>query len=530
MHADLLALGVAFLFGFGARIVNLPPLVGYLVAGFVLYGAGMESSIALQNFAEMGVTLLLFSIGLKLRLGNLLMKQIWGVASLHMVITVAAAAIFVYLLGIAGLTYFIGLDFKLVLLVAFALSFSSTVFAVKVLEEKGEMGSLYGRISIGILIMQDIAAVVFLAASIGKVPSVWALLLLALIPLRPLLHKMLEKSGHGELQVLFGLTLALGGALVFEFAGVKGDLGALILGILMASHPRASELSRQLLGFKDLFLVGFFLIIGMSGPVQLDALWVALILLILIPFKTALFMALTSIFQLRSRTAFLTSLSLANYSEFGLIVISVGVSNGWIGNEWLIIIAIALSISFILAAPLNAASYTLYTRFKNKLARIETSQRIEEEKDIDPGDAEVIILGMGRVGTGAYDSIRAQMGDVVLGMDADDLTVEKHHQDGRRVMLGSATDSDQWERVHLDSNKVKLVLLAMPKFEENLYAAEQLKTIGYTGKLAAIAKYSDEITALQEAGVDRAYNLYAQAGTGFADDVYEQLMRNGDQI
>lgn len=241
-------------------------------------------------------------------------------------------------------------------------------------------------------------------------------------------------------------------------------------------------------------------------------------------------MALTSIFQLRSRTAFLTSLSLANYSEFGLIVISVGVSNGWIGNEWLIIIAIALSISFILAAPLNAASYTLYTRFKNKLARIETSQRIEEEKDIDPGDAEVIILGMGRVGTGAYDSIRAQMGDVVLGMDADDLTVEKHHQDGRRVMLGSATDSDQWERVHLDSNKVKLVLLAMPKFEENLYAAEQLKTIGYTGKLAAIAKYSDEITALQEAGVDRAYNLYAQAGTGFADDVYEQLMRNGDQI
>ena len=528
MHADLLALAVAFLFGFGARIVNLPPLVGYLVAGFVLYGAGMESSVRLENFAEMGVTLLLFTIGLKLRLGSLLMKQIWGVASLHMMITVAVAAMFVYLLGIAGLSYFSGLDFKLVLLIAFALSFSSTVFAVKVLEAKGEMGSLYGRIAIGILIMQDIAAVIFLAASLGKVPSAWALLLLTLIPLRPLLHRLLEKAGHGELQVLFGLTLALGGALVFEFAGVKGDLGALILGILMASHPRASELARQLLGFKDLFLVGFFLIIGMSGPLELDALWVALILLILVPFKTALFMALLSGFQLRSRTSFLTSLSLANYSEFGLIVISVGVSNGWIGNEWLIIIAIAMSISFILAAPLNAASYTLYSRLKHKLTSIESSQRIEEEKDIDPGDAEVIILGMGRVGTGAYDSIRAHMGDVVLGMDADDLTVEKHHQDGRRVMLGSATDSDQWERVHLDPHKVKLVLLAMPKFEENLYAAEQLKAIGYAGKLAAIAKYADEITALQEMGVDRAYNLYAQAGTGFADDVYQQLMSSGD--
>jgi hypothetical protein len=69
----------------------------------------------------------------------------------------------------------------------------------------------------------------------------------------------------------------------------------------------------------------------------------------------------------------------------------------------------------------------------------------------------------------------------------------------------------------------------MPKFEENLYAAQQLRTIGYKGKLAAIAKYSDEISALQEAGVDRAYNLYAEAGTGFADDVYGQLMTSGDQ-
>ncbi|MEN8801974.1 MAG: cation:proton antiporter, partial [Thiogranum sp.] len=270
MQADIIAIAIAFILGFGVRFVGLPPLVGYLIAGFSLYAAGMRPSVTLLEFSEMGVTLLLFSIGLKLRLGSLLMPQIWGVASLHMALTVALSALFLYALGIAGLSLFAGLDLQLLILIAFALSFSSTVFAVKVLEGKGEMGPFYGRIAIGILIMQDIAAVIFLAVSTGKIPSPWALLLFALIPLKPVLHKMLEKSGHGELQVLFGLTLALGGAQVFEIAGVKGDLGALILGILLASHVRASELARQLLGFKDLFLVGFFLNIGLSGPLELD--------------------------------------------------------------------------------------------------------------------------------------------------------------------------------------------------------------------------------------------------------------------
>ena len=524
MQADIIAIAVAFILGLGMRSVGLPPLVGYLIAGFILYGAGMRASVTLQEFSEMGVTLLLFSIGLKLRLGSLLMPQIWGVASLHMAITIGVAALSIYILGIAGLTVFAGLDFQLQILIAFALSFSSTVFAVKVLEGKGEMGSLYGRIAIGILIMQDIAAVIFLAASTGKIPSPWALLLLALIPLRPVLHAMLEKSGHGELQVLFGLTLALGGAQLFEMAEVKGDLGALILGVLLASHERASQLARQLLGFKDLFLVGFFLTIGMSGPLQVQAIWIALLLLLLVPLKTILFFVLLNGFHLRARTSLLASLSLANYSEFGLIVAAIAVSSGWLAGEWLIIIAIALSLSFIIAAPVNTAAHVLYARFRDALVGFESPRRIAEEEVLDPGDADVIVIGMGRVGSVAYDHIRRQLGDVVLGVDIDEQRVQTLRESGRRVMCGSATDPDHWERVRLDARKVKLILLAMPKYEENLFATEQLKTLGYSGKIAAIAKYPDEIAALQEAGVDRAYNLYAEAGAGFAEDVCDELL------
>ena len=103
-------------------------------------------------------------------------------------------------------------------LLAFALSFSSTVFAVKVLEERAQIKSHFGRVAIGILVIQDLAAVIFLAASAGKTPSVWALALLALIPLRHVLYRLLDRSGHGELLVLFGLVLALGSAELFDLA------------------------------------------------------------------------------------------------------------------------------------------------------------------------------------------------------------------------------------------------------------------------------------------------------------------------
>jgi len=96
---------------------------------------------------------------------------------------------------------------------------------------------------------------------------------------------------------------------------------------------------------------------------------------------------------------------------------------------------------------LNTAAHALYARFRAVLAGFESHRRIAEEEVIDPGDADVIVIGMGRVGSVAYDHIRRQMGDVVLGVDMDDETVETLKDSGRRVMLGSATDFDHWARV-----------------------------------------------------------------------------------
>ena len=151
------ALAVAFLLGFGARVIGLPPLIGFLAAGFVLNAIGIEGDEIIEKVGDIGVMLLLFAIGLKLK--------VKGGASLHMLCVVAVLSVVFYSLALAGFSLFASLSLQTAVLLAFACSFSSTVFAVKVLEEKGEGGALHGRTAIGILIMQDIYAVIFLTAS-----------------------------------------------------------------------------------------------------------------------------------------------------------------------------------------------------------------------------------------------------------------------------------------------------------------------------------------------------------------------------
>ena len=270
---DPISIAVAFLLGFVARQIKLPPLVGFLIAGFVLQQFGVESGPTVKEAADLGVTLLLFTIGLKLKIKSLIQPEVWGGATVHCLISVVLFGLCFYGLAIIGFSVFAGLDLATAALVAFALSFSSTVFAVKVLEEKGEMPALHGRTAIGILIMQDVFAVVFLTVSTGKVPSIWAFALLGLFLLRPALSYLLDHIGHDELLPLFGLFSALAlGVYTFGLVGLKPDLGALILGMLMAGHKRAAEIADSLFSFKEIFLVGFFLNIGLSETPTLNSL------------------------------------------------------------------------------------------------------------------------------------------------------------------------------------------------------------------------------------------------------------------
>jgi len=188
--------------------------------------------------------------------------------------------------------------------------------------------------------------------------------------------------------------------------------------VLPSGTPRASELAKALMGFKEIFLVGFFLSIGLSGTPSFDALACALLLLLFLPLKSVFFMLLFTRFHLRARTSFLSSLSLSSYSEFGLIVGGVAVAKGWLSYDWLVILAIAMSISFGLSAVVNGRAQALVDSFRHRLRRFETGHVLPYDNPIDPGDAEIVVFGMGRLGSGAYDSLVTRYGPVVLGIDA----------------------------------------------------------------------------------------------------------------
>ena len=515
---DVAWISLAFALGFAARLIRLPPLVGFLATGFILNSLGIASGEVLQKLADLGITLLLFTIGLKLNLKMLLRPQVWAVTSLHIGLVIAIFGLGIFGMALLGAPLFTNLDFKLALMLAFALSFSSTVFVAKALEDKGEMKSLHGRIAIGILVMQDIAAVVFLAASTGKVPEVWALLLLLLIPMRPLFHKLLQQAGHGELLILYGLVLALGGAEVFEIAGVKDDLGALFMGVLISTHPKATEMAKTMLGFKDLFLVGFFLSIGMAGQLSLEAFVIGALLVPFVFIKSALFYGLMTRFKLRARTSLLATLILSNYSEFGLIVAAIGVSSGWLHADWLVVIAIALSLSFVVASPLSVRDDSVYRRYRSLWLKFQHKQRLPDDPLLDIRNATIAIFGMGRVGTGAYDKMYELHGDTVVGVDFDADRVRKHQQAGRNVMRGAPSDPDFWDTV--DTNHgIELVMLALPTLTANLDALEQLRVVDFKGRIAATARYPDEEAYLREAGATAVFNIYAEAGVGFAGHV-----------
>ncbi len=319
--------------------------------------------------------------------------------------------------------------------------------------------------------------------------------------------------------MLLGLALAVGvGAEAFDRVGVKADLGALVIGFTLANHSRAPELAKTLLDLKDVLLIGFFLSIGLGGPPAGPDLVLALVVLALLPLKTAGFVALITTFGFRARTAWHTSLSLASYSEFGLIVALIGVERSMIDEQWTSSIAVAVAASFVVASPLNTKRYELYARVQPLLARFERPVIQPDDALIEPhDDAQVIVFGMGRIGAGAYDELVIRRGDVVLGVDRSTVTVEANVEAGRRVVRGDALDVEFWGRLCLDP-RIDLVVLAMSDHEANLVAVKWVREFLLTVQIAATATQDDEVDQLEHAGVDVARNLYGEAGQGLADD------------
>ncbi|WFP50578.1 cation:proton antiporter [Methylomonas sp. EFPC3] len=501
---ELIWISAAYLTGLVASRLSFPPLVGYLAAGYALNALGVAPLADLNHIAEIGIELLLFSVGLKLKPASLIRREVISVGGAHLLMTTFFSALVFFWLErhVTG-----------GLVLGVSLAFSSTVLAIKVLEDNGELSSLHGRDVMSILILQDIVAIGLLAVAEGKQPTHWALALFLLPLLRPLAHRMLAASRSSELLLLLGVTLALAGGVAAEKSGISADIGALLTGIMLANHAKIHELTDRLWSLKELFLVAFFLQIGISDLPSREQVFMALQLLALLPVQGILFFGLFLFAGLRARTAFVSTLALTTYSEFALITTRAVVDANLLPGEWNAVISLAVAGSLAFAAPLNRYSHVLFSWFEPFLVRFEKKTGNPDRLPESFGVAEWLVIGMGRTGVSAYQALSAQEQRVV-GLDADPTVLENLLAEGRRVVYGDAEDSELWSGLRLE--RMKGVVITVPDVETRLLAISQLRKRGFKGRIGTLCHHQDEEPELNRAGADFVIHPLVEAGNQLA--------------
>jgi predicted Kef-type K+ transport protein len=525
IYIDALWLSIAFLSGIAMKKVNLPPLIGFLATGFLLNYFGFTDGNlqdVIETLSNLGITLLLFTIGLKIKLSELLKKEVLVTTSVHIVLASLSFGGLIFLLSYFSLPLLDGVSWKTALLIGVALSFSSTVFIIKTLEQRGEITSRHGRFAISVLIIQDLFAVIFLTLSKTEWPSIWVLTLpIYLYILRFVLSRLLSQMGHGELLTIFGFFAPfIGGALAFDFINLKYDLGALVVGMLLVNHARSNELYDRMMSYKDFFLVGFFINIGLQGIPTLSNFVIAGILLFGIFLKGALFFKLFSFFNLRARSNFLTSMYLSNYSEFGLIIGSVAVTSGLMSSDWLVTLALAMSFSFLLSAPIVERSYELFDRFKKHIQHWNHNSSNIDDQPYISGKIKFIVVGLGSIGMPAYLRLLNEFKGCVIGVDYNQEKIDNLKKDKLQAVWGDATDREFWE----ESNwiAVEFVVLAMSDYASNVNSLKQINKLENRNfKVGVICHYEDEKQKFKSLGADLIYHYKTEVGEDFADHAIE---------
>jgi glutathione-regulated potassium-efflux system ancillary protein KefC len=510
---ELIWVGAAYLAGLITSRLHFPPLVGYLMAGYVLNISGVEPNETLKHLADIGIELLLFTVGLKLKLSSLLRREVLSVGTLHLLVVTVVSA----------LVYF-GFNGQVTggLVIGVSLAFSSTILAIKVLEDSGELSTLYGRDVLSILILQDIFAIGLLAVANNKQPSPWALCLLLLPFLRPLAYRLLNASRDAELKLLLGIVLALAGGVLAQKAGISSDIGALLMGVMLAGHADIDDLSKKLWGLKETFLAAFFLQIGLADLPGYDEILQVLELVSLLPLQGILFFALFLLVGLRARTAFVSALALMTYSEFALITSSVVVKADLLPPAWESVIGLAVALSLAIAAPLNRFSHRIFSFLEPGLVRFERKVDHLDKLPTSIGGAEWLVVGMGRTGMSAYLAFKQQ--DMrVLGLDADPINLKNLLADGRRVIYGDAEDSALWENLPLA--KVKGIILTMPAFEVRSSSIRQLKNLQFTGSIGTVCFHDHEEKELSGLGATFVIHPLIEAGKQLTENMLTSVYK-----
>jgi len=508
----------AALIGALALWLRQPLIIAFILVG-ILEGPAVLGWVTAADqidlLAKIGIALLLFVVGLKLDLR--LIRTLGPLA----VVTGLGQMTFSSVVGYLAVRGF-GMEPVAALYVAAALAFSSTIIVVKLLSDKREIDALQGRTAVGILIVQDIVVIVLLltltafgagSEATGPWEGTAAVLAKAIvfvvalgIAMRYLLPRLLHRlAASQELLVLFGIAWAVALAAGAEAMDFSKEVGAFLAGVSLASTPYREALGARLVSLRDFLLLFFFIDLGAGLDLGLlgaqVGVAVALSLSVLLG-KPLIIMGILGALGYRSRTGFLTGLSLAQISEFSLILAALGFGLGHIDSQTTSVITLVGIITIALSTYLTLYAHPLYERVGRWLTKFERQMPHPEETVDELGAAqppEVILFGLGRYGGEIARRLRDR-GWNLLGIDFDPYVVRSGRRQGLRVRYGDAHDPELL--AHLPLQHAKWVISTAPEREVNLALLSALRSHGYKGDVALRAHTAADAEVLEGARAD----------------------------
>lgn len=499
--------------------IRQPLIIGYIISGII---AGhyflniITAGSGIELFSKLGIIILLFTIGLNLDPNT--MKEVGRDSILGGLLQVLFTSLFGFLLS------FYILHFSLItsVFVSLALSLSSTIIVLKILSDKGQIDKLHGKISVGILLLQDIlSAVILVVLSIfkkdtyipiaggeGMVVTTFIVKIIILVLIYLLLRNFVLRrsvaifASSQETLLLFGLGTAFLMAYIFYGFGFSLEIGALFAGVALASSNFAKEISSRLKPIQDFFIALFFVFLGANLLVENPShilIPVIIFTLFVIIVKLLVTFFVLNLFGHRTRTSFYVAVSLTQVSEFSLIMLALVAGEGYIDKNIVSIITIVAMISISISAYMMVYVEDFYSHMRRLFKRLEIRKNNFKIVKDEAKDLDAVIFGFDRIGHEFVDVFK-KLDYKYLVIDINPTYIERAIESGATAIYGDAEDLG-----FLEENNIllsKMVISTIPNFKTNLYLVENYKKKNTEGIIVAIAHDEAKSKALYEAGAN----------------------------
>jgi Kef-type K+ transport system membrane component KefB/voltage-gated potassium channel Kch len=500
------------------RVLRQPLIVGYIISG-ILVGPLVLDILPpggiMELFSTFGVAFLLFLVGLSLS-----PKVIKDVGKISLV-TGLGQVVFTSVIG-----YFIcvwmGFSAMASIYISVALTFSSTIIIMKLLSDKEALEKLYGRISVGFLLVQDLIAIVLLSfiSSFNSNPSsffllvsvfskgiiVFAVLFLLGLYVFPRLESFFARSQ--EFLFLFAIVFGLCVASLFYVIGLSLEVGALVAGVVLSMSSYSRDVGSKLRPLRDFFIISFFIILGSGLPISnvSGVFWYAVILsLFVLIGNPIIVMILMGIFGYSKKTGFMAGLTVAQISEFSLILIGMGVKAGHLTEEKIgsVVVNIPLLVTLVGLITIAGSTYLilysekLYKLLENYLSWFERKNCVGNECTRHP--PEYVLLGENRVGFAIMEYFKRSKKNYLI-VDFNPSRVNKLCSKGVNCLFGDVSNSSFLEDVALD--RARMVVSTIPEVDTNLMIVRKIRETNKHSIVVVSCSRISESKALYSAGAD----------------------------